>query len=1565
VSRFSSTLPSGLPPGARELRPDEFVQEEITPLSPLPAVMTSDHPPGDLMRLGRAPEGWRELAPDEFVEADFVQLNETGLQAFPEGAPLPIAPTPGRPPAQVLQLPPSEEAPDQGIATGTGLGHPPAPTLRSPDLGPDVRPKPLMGSFVPEEAPDQGIATGTGLPGPPQLHPGIAASVDPNDPRLRQAVQVALDFKSGQLDKTAAGRTLQRVADAVFGVTVRPYAQLANFLAKQAGIDSETLALLATEPDIPPPETRGEAVGSAIAEAAGTGLGLLTPGGALGAGAKAGARIAGKVLPKAAGRVGKFAGGVSGATAAVAGPAALERGEGLGEAAKATAMAPIDFARQMKDLPGKVARFHAEYQDKSPQELREALRQIVDPLVIAGLIAFPPGVRAPRTGTAIVRRPPRDARGRPVDVKALGDAELMEAIRTAGGRGELHEGLVLEVRRRFAAGDEGFRQTAIEFFVTGGPRPEKLPPVITAEGGPIQIPVTRGPAPAPPQKETKRAPQERQKPKGDLTEHPRDEGGGPLARGIRRRGVEPGGQEPRPVPETKGSLSAEEVAGTRRFSSDSHVEEILTKLDAEIPPGDIARRKAFDLLVQEFQLPERGLPAPDIVALAKEGDRVARAALSMARQNQLLFEPGGRELVEPKETRKFLPKPDQPPEAAISQIAKPLPAKRLPKPPAPLSEGVKKKAKPLPAPKAERTIEPSGVKPDVFLAESVGFVPKKSPEALGFAAPGVSVTPSVLGDVSAGAAPFTDAAVRKPDPAYRRKLNKRIAKAIFGKQRGGRGIAMEDIGKHAKAFRELEFKTVEDRYNVHQAMVGRHPIDSLPAPVARWARTARTMMDQASQELLNEVIVANGGKETPLSVSIKRRIGTYLAELMIPKGPIAQAREAMARRSRKMKLKRERHMFRRGTVGEPLAWVVEVGGKTGNHYRFDTQSEAATFRADLIRQQKTALIKRAAAQRGVTADDLLNKAVKKRVKVVRPWTEQERLERGNSRDPLWVWAQSYMQTRQNIATLQMSRRLSRRFGRKPPEALAGDETAIEQWARAHGLAKVRGKVDQIGVLAGQYVPKHIAAHVNDMTDMGPDGWIGWVSRVFQAYLSTWKFSKTIANPPTHMRNVIGNFMFADFAGVALWNPVNTPYYARALKELIDRGPAVRELIKRGTIGGEYYGNEIRQIEQYMSDGLTMEQSLIRAGKWTVDKLGKLYNAEDQIFKVAAYLKYREKGVPNRFGFFTNKPATPGAAARAVNEFFPNYAEIWRGTRYLSRLPFGGPFLAFNEQAIRIMLRVTPYQPWKVAKWVSLPGILGAASVFYLGMDDEEKNLVDERRSYFEPILPFRDPNGAARVLDLRYIIPLGNELQKPIDFVTGHKGGRIEVPFLLKNPPLAGLMDIIYNKELFTQRQLYSEKDGFMTRMAKLGRHVMRTSAPVPFPSLVFWGQERIRKAFKGESGERAWEAMTGVLFGVNGRRAYVNRNDAMARLRDLAKEDQDVEATLSEFFEGRRSGFKQKRMAATLENDERFMQLLTLFNEAYRRADVKAIGPQNVAGGIARRAHAEKKRRAEAVHGP
>ena len=98
----------------------------------------------------------------------------------------------------------------------------------------------------------------------------------------------------------------------------------------------------------------------------------------------------------------------------------------------------------------------------------------------------------------------------------------------------------------------------------------------------------------------------------------------------------------------------------------------------------------------------------------------------------------------------------------------------------------------------------------------------------------------------------------------------------------------------------------------------------------------------------------------------------------------------------------------------------------------------------------------------------------------------------------------------------------------PPEVVAGGDKEVEKWAKENKLEKLTGSKNLIGVLHNEYVPKHVAKEVNELLDAP-----SMARQIWLKYLNAWKSSKTVFNPSTHGRNIMGNIPFSDFASAPM------------------------------------------------------------------------------------------------------------------------------------------------------------------------------------------------------------------------------------------------------------------------------------------------------------------------------------------------------------------------------------------------------------------------------------------------
>jgi len=1431
------------------------------------------------------------------------------------------------------------------------------------------------------------------------------------DKDIRAALQYMIDHEPGTKFEKAANTVIQSAADGLLGVTARPVARLFKAAALQNPklYDSEMMRdwinLLADDLDVVEPSglsdaqrrvlggVRGAAKIGGMAAGLFGPLSILSPPALLG---RVGAAAGGAV----AGTAGRFVGMGAGFTAGEAVPEALAGGK-LGQAGKAgsavgaAARSPVDFALEVVKAPITVGKLLTQWSELTPDEIRESVESLGTP-ALAGFGAFVSRFRAKQFGKSLEIKPiPREAyaklsaekyywrliNGGPADVNALRtylrdappkqQAALRDMIATAAIEGSsavrdaitrgligVREGRVMIGEPPARPGAE-VRQPARGVRVSVAPGAAEPTKPTGVEGllgaldraiSPKRIAEVEVLA-----RDAKLTPEERYVVEGEIRTARE-------AFGLEPEAAKPAQPQMLGFPEPLGpptSARTPEQAPATTAKLAPRVEKLIRYMSS-LPAKDVSLGDRKSLFGAVRENPQGAAERAEFWAADESATPAARrGAFRIAKMIRKEF--GLPETVA------------APPEAASKKLA---PPRQKPAPIAPVTAGER-----AGAPKASETtrvpvsqvealraraaagqteLKPQATKEvsretpvsDKMLAESPGFIPPEpSPEALGFMA-GPRIRPPKPKVGGKPVAPPRDVGVAPGQSVWNaakdvggrllggikesRKLGARIERAT-SKFLGRKGIGELDTATMMRWFKKLKEGTESPRelYNIHQAVVGRFPMEELPQGVRLWAERARIMMDDASRVYAAELRYAFGA-ESEATQGVERRIGTYLQEVKVPERPLKQLQRWA---TKQIKADPKRLKLRRGTEGEPGAWQVRI---KRTPYRFDTKAEARAFMKELIYQKKDTLIKKQAKEKGVTPDDIKNAALRYPPRLKRPLTEAERIEQRFSRDPRFVLGKSYLDTVHNAAVLRMARELGRTYIREiPADVKAGGESAIAEWAKTNGLERITGRPDKIGVLSEKYVPKRLARNINSM--YLPKTVIG---AIWRNYISVWKFSKVVANPATWMTNILGNVMFAHFAGILPppFAPWNSKYYIRAAQDILNKGPAYRALLRRHEIGGEFYGQEIKaNIIDPVLRGESFDTVLFKRVGGGARAMGRSYNAIDQVFKVAAYLKYIDKGMK------------PLKALREVAFWFPNYSKITRFTKAVGQTPLGGPFLAFTDQAIQIQMRAMtrPGSAAKLLGWWALPGVLTQFSRWATGMGDDEYEMANRKRGYFEPLLPWRDADGSLPTLGLGYIIPLGSEASRIGELLAGEHGGGINLPFALANPVAGDILEVFFNKDLFTGKPLSKPTDSLGTRVKNGVFHILRGAAPLP--NILMGGQERIRRAFGPEPKESVVRAIGGALFGINVRKPYVGSREAYDSLVKLAEQNPEVAKVMQQIVGGNIGDIPYGRLMRNLDAFDRFQELLQVYNEAWRQAHDPRITPRSVLESAVRRVKAPR----------
>ncbi|MFZ6813525.1 hypothetical protein ACO0K3_03590 [Undibacterium sp. Rencai35W] len=407
-----------------------------------------------------------------------------------------------------------------------------------------------------------------------------------------------------------------------------------------------------------------------------------------------------------------------------------------------------------------------------------------------------------------------------------------------------------------------------------------------------------------------------------------------------------------------------------------------------------------------------------------------------------------------------------------------------------------------------------------------------------------------------------------------------------------------------------------------------------------------------------------------------------------------------------------------------------------------------------------------------------------------------------------------------------------------------------------------------GKLAGKYIPGPIWNDVRQISS----GSFKPFGDVYSSILKVWKACKTALSPAVHLNNVMTNFVMAD------WHDVSASHIHKALKILLaahDRdgkgmlgtagnvaaraGMADREAAKEvigryqdsgGNIGTwaskELQQDQIQPLLEALEKEAGMDPDSIAAqvgvmnamqfllqgelsAAWDAAKGSKpgkavitegstlidLYQSEDEVFRLAAWLAAKEGG------------ATDMDAGHVSRKSFLDYSINAPWVAGLRATAF--PFMAFSYRAIPMMAETVAKRPWKVLKLAMLVGLLNSISYALSGgnEDDERRYLPEEKAGRVWGLvpklvrMPWNDSHNQPVFLDIRRFIPVGDIVD------TGQSNSAIPLPpSVLPGGPMALMGELVLNKSMFTGQAITENTDTAKERVTKTLDYLYKSMTP-------------------------------------------------------------------------------------------------------------------------------------------
>lgn len=658
--------------------------------------------------------------------------------------------------------------------------------------------------------------------------------------------------------------------------------------------------------------------------------------------------------------------------------------------------------------------------------------------------------------------------------------------------------------------------------------------------------------------------------------------------------------------------------------------------------------------------------------------------------------------------------------------------------------------------------------------------------------------------------------------------------------------AMQWANRFGKAAKQagLDLADADTTFRIHQTLEGKAELDQWSAPVRDLLLEWRQLQDDASRTYADAL--DDAGLHTRAKV-VRDNAGSYTKS--VPRWTLTAAgRASQALKNFKSTLQHTASLkrFRRDQ------WtVIDARGRVQGKFG-DSEQAANTFRREQGREKDW--------------------------KVVPPRTVEERAEE-DIHDPRYLLMAGLGEATHDAQIVRLHSFVAEQYATRPPEGVTGDQ--ITEWAANSDLVPMphHGRYHN---LQNVYVPEHIAADLTEMVDV-PTG----LEALLRGYMKMWKKGVIVYNPATHGRNLLGNgVFFSTLARTSPANPANWKHYSSGWNAIAEKGPLWEEMVQQDVLGGEYYGTEINALKDQLSNAEYQNPGSLLALLSKADrKIGRVYALEDQVFKAAAYMKYREQGM------------TPEAAGVEVNKWFPNYDRTSKLTKWMASKPFGMPFASFFDQSLRITGRAVAERPFALTALFAMPGVVDWVSRIMAGISEEEEKILRSNQSYMEryftPFLPWRDSNGKPLSFDLRYTLPLANDLLPQM-----REHGALYMPWFANGPLATSFVEFMSGHSQFTGRQFETVGE----RAGAVGANL------IPIPSLIKYGPQRITKAATGTSrsipeavtgaepgdplDEKLREdtayAVMGVVTGLNVRRPYAGERDVLDAAA-AAKQDGDL----------------------------------------------------------------------------
>ena len=465
----------------------------------------------------------------------------------------------------------------------------------------------------------------------------------------------------------------------------------------------------------------------------------------------------------------------------------------------------------------------------------------------------------------------------------------------------------------------------------------------------------------------------------------------------------------------------------------------------------------------------------------------------------------------------------------------------------------------------------------------------------------------------------------------------------------------------------------------------------------------------------------------------------------------------------------------------------------------------------------------------------------------RDWTKEEREQMGEIRDARYNVLKTFQLLAHDVTTGKFFEDIAANpdwFTRERPESgvvVSGGETRMlrtysdVEWVHVPGTEVPGTKVKRYGALAGGYLRAPYWRELEEVNRMMSPSW-------WRSLMTFFKSSKTSLTPTVHFYNTVGNFFLMDM------NDITLPDLMVALEEYRGKGVYLREADEWGIFNVGFARNELQreQFEPLMRDIVREAEARADGADpltkvWRVlalinDKMVGAYSFEDEIFRLASYIKDRSQGLQ------------PQEASQYAIDRFLNYDIRAPWPNWLRR--FLLPFFSYTYAGVPAIARANVLRPWKLAKLFILGYTIGQVGYWLTGSDEEEhRELLPERDKGYTWAglprvmrIPVSDSRGNPMDIELQRFIPGGGFLNTEF--------GQASLPeFMLIGGPVSMAMDLYTNRINWSGEEIVNREIATgLEATQKRALYLWRAMAPNwPIPGAGTWSGQMMERAITGE----------------------------------------------------------------------------------------------------------------------